>query len=86
MDNQFDKLRDKLREAGGKNLSCISQVKDEYGNTVERWQITRPDYFGVIFIVVIFPDGGYDLFTHNKGITFDRDIEAILGDSRESVQ
>jgi hypothetical protein len=80
MSNQFENLRDKLREAGCQ-MQCAEQVKTANGAFIELWLVYRPSMGIPTRIMVIDErDCGYHLFIENQTNKIDDDVAAIICD------
>ncbi len=72
----FESFKNKVR-ANGVRFSCVSQIKDEMGHSVERWMAITPGS-SINMIAVINPeDGTYSLYLENGSIRIDDDVAAV---------
>lgn len=78
MTTPFDNFKDSVREHDVR-FCCVSQIKDEMGNRVERWQAIKPGTVPISLVTVIDAKSGcYSLYLETGGIKIDDDVTAVL--------
>ena len=70
---QFESFKDQVRAQGG-HFGCISQIKDEAGNSVERWQVNFPGPPHQKIFVAVLHDGGFDFYPFDQSLSISKAV------------